>query len=605
MAGKIPVTMTFTINDMTSKALSDINQRLEQLNSSAGKFNSTLDENKAKMQAFSTATKSIGQGLVKIGAALTAGITLPVVAFGVAAVKSAATFEQSMNDLQARTQSSAEDMTLLSAEARKLGISTVFGASDASKAMTELGKAGFTTQQIIKSTGSVLNLAAAESLDMGSAATLVSDTINQFGLKADDATSVVDMLGKAAGISSIDIVQLQNSLKYASPAAARFGITLAEVSGAIAQLGQRGIKSEMAGTTIRSFFNSITADTERQNKLMKAGVFGKDLFIDKDTLRDLPTMLGVLKKANLSATQLSDIFGKEFGGNISGLIEDSSLLGKTVADVMDSSGFEAEVAAARTQGFNGEILKLKNSFEELGIAVAYGEDGRGSLLSWLTSGVELAKDAVMWFHNLSPEIQNIGIFGAIAAAAIGPLLAALGGFLLILPGLLTGFGLLTGLIDGVALSIGGVELALTPILGPIAALVLALGALYLAWGNIADIMKFVTNGLFTIPNWFIKTLGFNYQVPQFRSGLGQETGVNMGAGLSRAFSPPVAGSFKAAAPSFDTTKFDQFYGTQNAGNINKSEVMINLGGFIPPGTTTRVSPNSDAFVTLNRGGAMQ
>lgn len=365
MAQTTPVIFNFSVKDLATKAIGDINKTLATLNDTSAKFNREITLNNKKFEDLGKLSTKVGQGFLKVGAGLTAAITVPVVAFGVEALKAGANYEQAMNDLQARTQSSAADMGLLSAEARRLGTSTVFGATDASKAMTELGKAGFNTQQIINSTGSVLNLAAAESMDMAAAATLVSDTINQFGLNASDANKVVDQLAKAAGISSIGITDLQNSLKYAAPQAARFGIELDQVAASIAFLGSKGIKSEMAGTAIRSFFNSITSDVEKQNRLMKAGVFGKDLFKDANTLKSVPEMLEVLKKANLSATEMTEIFGKEFSGPISFLIDAGDKLKEMNADVLDSAGFSAEVAAARTKGFNGEMLKLKNSFEEL------------------------------------------------------------------------------------------------------------------------------------------------------------------------------------------------------------------------------------------------
>ena len=602
---KLPVTMTFNVTDNTSKAFAEINQRLGQLNAFSGKYNKVLDENKAKLKEFTSLSQTLGSGLMKAGAALTAGITLPVIGFGVAAVKAGANYEQAMNDLQARTQSSTEDMGLLSAEARRLGLSTVFGASDASKAMTELGKAGFNTQQIIGSTASVLNLAAAESLDMGAAATLVSDTINQFGLKADDATRVVDMLGKAAGISSIDIGQLQYSLKYAAPEAARFGIKLEEVSAAIAQLGSRGIKSEMAGTSLRAFFNSITADTEKQNKLMKAGIFGKDLFKDSKTLKSLPEMLGALKKANLSATQLTEIFGVQFSGNIAGLIQDSTELGLKLGDIKDSAGFEADVASARTKGWNGEVTKLKNAFEELFIEISYGANGENSPLSFLTGMVGSTRELVNWFRDLSPAVQTFGLVGAVAAAAIGPLVGVAGTFLFMLPQMQIGLGIATGGFYSMAAGIGISTAALSGLLLGIPALIAAGIFVYQNWEGVRDLFAEIGNmaiGIAKAGNLF--GLGAFLKDDYFKRTLGNETSVKMpDANFDKATSG--LGGFQAKGPSFDAGNFSQYYSNENPGQKNLSEVLIKLGGFIPPGTTTSVSPNSDAFVTLDMGRAMQ
>ena len=132
----------------------------------------------AMTRAGSTA-KTVASGMENTGrksALIASGMTaagLAVAAFGVAAVKMAADFDQQMSTVQANTGATGAQLDQLRAAAIEAGASTVYSASDSADAINDLGKAGMSVTDIL--TGGLsgaLNLAASDGMAVGDAADL-------------------------------------------------------------------------------------------------------------------------------------------------------------------------------------------------------------------------------------------------------------------------------------------------------------------------------------------------------------------------------------------------------------------------------------------------
>lgn len=178
--------------------------------------------------------QTIGMRLLPLSAAITG--------FGLASVKVFNDFQQVLNEIEAVVQPTVVEMQALEAAAIEMGAKTIFSAKEAAEALVELGKAGFTAQQSIEALPSTLELAAAAGIGMADAATLTANTMKTFGLEVTDLGRANDILTKAVNASTIDIVDLRESLKYVGPIARTTGTTLAETAAAAALLGSNGIK---------------------------------------------------------------------------------------------------------------------------------------------------------------------------------------------------------------------------------------------------------------------------------------------------------------------------------------------------------------------------
>ena len=155
----------------------------------------------ANTKGFATAMKGIG--------------VIAVAAFA-AAVKVTAEFEAQLSRLRGVSGANAKQMAELEKLQRKLGKSTAFTATEVGELQFELAKLGFTTNDILNSSGGVLDLAAGLGVGLAEAATLAGSTIRAFGLETSETGRVVDVLAKATSNSALDFSKLTESLKYAA-----------------------------------------------------------------------------------------------------------------------------------------------------------------------------------------------------------------------------------------------------------------------------------------------------------------------------------------------------------------------------------------------------
>lgn len=120
-----------------------------------------------------------------------AGIAVGVSSALVGIVSAGASYEQQMSKVKALSGASAQEMKLLDAQAKELGSTTKFSASEAADGMAFLGMAGYKTKDIMSAMPGLLDLAAAGALDLGQAADITSNIMAGFGLSAEKQVTLL------------------------------------------------------------------------------------------------------------------------------------------------------------------------------------------------------------------------------------------------------------------------------------------------------------------------------------------------------------------------------------------------------------------------------
>src|SRR5690606_14808441 len=114
------------INDQYDRAMARSRQATEQFTTASGRSIATL-----------------GADMTRVGGMMTRRVTLPVIALGAATLGASANFERGMNRVRGITGATGSDLDALSRQARDLGASTQFSATQAADAMGFLAMAGF------------------------------------------------------------------------------------------------------------------------------------------------------------------------------------------------------------------------------------------------------------------------------------------------------------------------------------------------------------------------------------------------------------------------------------------------------------------------------
>ena len=383
----------------------------------------------AMTRAGSTA-RTVASGMENTGrksALIASGMTaagLAVAAFGVAAVKMAADFDQQMSTVQANTGATSAQMDQLRAAAIEAGASTVYSATDSADAINDLGKAGMSVTDILAGglTGA-LNLAASDGMAVGDAAEYMANALSMFHLKGSQASQVADTLAAGAGKAVGNVSDFGEALNNCGAQANSFGMNVQETTGVLALFAQNGTIGAEAGTQLNSMLMKLAAPSaEAANTMKELGISAYDA---QGHFVGMANFAGQLQKAEKGLTDEqrnqanATIFGSYAIKAANYLYEAGESGVNKWTKAVSESGYAAEQAAAKNNNLKGDLENLSGSMESLMISV--GEGAQGPLRKMI-QGLDTLVDT---FAGLPSGAQQTivvmaslaGVFGAVHKAA--------------------------------------------------------------------------------------------------------------------------------------------------------------------------------------------
>lgn len=298
------------------------------------KFEASADKAGKSADRFGKRAKGAAQGataLSRSAAGLVRSMAPLIGAFAaLAAVRSSirtlSSFEETLAQVRGiaiKTTASlalqGKQFDLLRNQAAQLGATTRFTATQAGEAQLFLARAGFEVNEILSALPGTLNLAAAGMLDLGTAADIASNVLNQFNLSAEETNRVGDVLINTANSANTNVLQLAEAFKLAGPVAGALNVDLELTAAALGTLGDAGIQASLAGTQLRGILGALSSPTRKAQGILDglAASLGEtsDVFnltgesIDGVT----PSLLRVFdafKKAGASAQDFFQLFGR-------------------------------------------------------------------------------------------------------------------------------------------------------------------------------------------------------------------------------------------------------------------------------------------------------
>lgn len=452
------------------------------------------------LKASSGLASTLGKGL---GLAIAAGTA--VAAVGLKNVLDIGIeYTNQLNTLQSVTQASGLQMAAVGNLAKQLGADLTLpatSAADAAAAMTELAKGGLSVDQAMTAAKGTLQLAAAAQVEAAQAAQIQSDALNQFGLSADKAGHVADVLANTANAASGEITDMASALKFVGPVARGLSIDIDNTATAIGLLAVAGIRGEQAGTSLRGIIASLASPSKpAAAALTELGVAAFDAqgkFVGLRTLTDqLAKAKGRLTEADFAAAA-STAFGNEGFTAANALAQAGAKAFDEMATSVGRAGGASDVAAAKTKGLGGAWEGLKSQLETTGIEIFQVIDGPLEELvrsasgfvdefgGQIADGIEKALVAGQTFGpKLAEAIKSratvVGsavkdVLGPVAASSVGILNTALNAGI----GLWNDFtGVLRNAVDAarpVAAGVAAVAKAANEASGPVSAVAAGIG----------------------------------------------------------------------------------------------------------------------------------
>ncbi|MEY8882533.1 phage tail tape measure protein [Donghicola sp. XS_ASV15] len=371
---------------------------------------------------------------MSIAGAMTQGAANQMMAAINGPIEAAAQFEQSMALVRAVTTNiTGDEFEALSAQARELGATTAFSASQAAEGMGFLARAGFDAQEQMAAMPSMLALARAGAVDLGTTADIASNILSGFGLDAAEMTRVADVMVATFTTANTDIPMLGDTMRYIAPVARAAGMSLEEAAAMAGLLGNAGIQSSQAGTTLRAMLQRLAAPSREAAAALDA--MGVSVADEQGNMRSMVTILGEVGDAigDLGTQQQLDIIGTIFGveaaAGAAELLAQGQSIGDYVDQLMASQGRAAQVAAEMGDNFRGAQTEFASAMEGLNITLGT------MLLPVLTDVARAATgvvQSIMGWAEANPTIAGIALraalLGAGVLAVVAPILSVVGGF---------------------------------------------------------------------------------------------------------------------------------------------------------------------------------
>ncbi|MEF8680995.1 UNVERIFIED_CONTAM: phage tail tape measure protein [Bacillus cereus] len=354
---------------------------------------------------------AVGTSAIAIGGM--AGMALGAGAALVGIVSAGSNFEQIMSKVAAVSGASGSEMKQLEAQAKELGATTQFSATQAGEGMMYLAQAGFKTGDIMKAMPGMLDLAAAGALDLGTAADIASNIMSGFGLSADKATHTADVLALAASNSNTNVTQMGEAMKYAAGTAHTVGFSMEETSAAIMAMANSGLQGSVAGQAFATSLGRLAKPTKEMRKVMDE--LNLSFFDQQGKIKPLPTIIKELEDKTGSMTNqqksatLTTLFGAEAYKNWAALMQEGSeKLEKNTKALEKADGAAAKMAKTMNDNLKGKWIEFTSALEGLAITIfTLIAPALAAIVLGLTQVVRWVDGTIKRFVDLNNYIGNI------------------------------------------------------------------------------------------------------------------------------------------------------------------------------------------------------
>lgn len=411
-------------------------------------FSKAFEEAEGKIKGFKDSTKDFGSKLNDVGDKMQSVggkvslMSAPIALFGKQVFDTGKEFEASMSKVQAISGATGSDLEALESKAREMGSTTRYSASEAADAMSFMALAGYDTTQMISALPSVLDLATAGELDLARASEIVTGNLNAFGLEAEDAARVADVLSFAQANSGTSAEELASALEVVAPAAAAAGNDIETTSAIIGILADQNIKGSKAGTYLNSMFNDLQKSAV--DGAVAIGETSVAVYDAEGNFRDMGDILVDVEAATEGMTEeqknnaLMAVFQQQSMKGVNSILNAGTdeLVGLKEG-LNDSTGAAGEMSAIMDDNLAGSVAGMGSSFDELKLRLFdVAEQGFKKVVDKVTEIID-------WFASL--DDSTLGTIATIAGiiVAVGPVLIILGSLIKLVGLVSTGISFLT------------------------------------------------------------------------------------------------------------------------------------------------------------------
>lgn len=406
--------------------LADLEKALKKSREKSKKSNDPLEKQRKSTQLTvkelqnldSVASKALN-GIIKGFAAVataSAGVLVAVSKIGTEFESSFAQVETIMDTSQMSVEDMRSSIQNLSSE---MGVS----ASELSGAVYNAISATGDTANAVSLVGDATRLATAGFTDAESALSVLTTTINAYGMSAADAESISDSLIQTQNLGVTTIDQLASAMGKAISTASAYNVNLGNLESAYVSLTKAGISTEESTTYISSMLNELGDTGSEVGKILKKET-GKSFGTLMKEGKSLGDVIEVLSDhVDGSAESLMNLWGSAEAGKAANAIVSQGLdtFNDNLEKLQNSAGTTEKAYSTMADTLEHKTQMVKTEAQNLAISIY--EQIKPALSDIADAALEFIQN-----FDFTQAVNAVKTFVAIlasAGAAIGVFKAAL------------------------------------------------------------------------------------------------------------------------------------------------------------------------------------
>lgn len=406
--------------------LADLEKALKKSREKSKKSNDPLEKQRKSIQLTvkelqnldSVASKALN-GIIKGFAAVataSAGALVAVSKIGTEFESSFAQVETIMDTSQMSVEDMRSSIQDLSSE---MGVS----ASELSGAVYNAISATGDTANAVSLVGDATRLATAGFTDAESALSVLTTTINAYGMSAADAESISDSLIQTQNLGVTTIDQLASAMGKAISTASAYNVNLGNLESAYVSLTKAGISTEESTTYISSMLNELGDTGSEVGKILKKET-GKSFGTLMKEGKSLGDVIEVLSDhVDGSAESLMNLWGSAEAGKAANAIVSQGLdtFNDNLEKLQNSAGTTEKAYSTMADTLEHKTQMVKTEAQNLAISIY--EQIKPALSDIADAALEFIQN-----FDFTQAVNAVKTFVAIlasAGAAIGVFKAAL------------------------------------------------------------------------------------------------------------------------------------------------------------------------------------
>lgn len=303
-------------------------------------------------------------------------------------------FEAANSKLAAILGTTSKHTKDLQRDARELGATTKYTASEATNLQIELAKLGFTANEIKDSTQYILRFAQATGAELPEAAALAGASLRMFGADTKETERYVSAMGVATTKSALSFSYLQTAMPIVGPVAKAFNFTIEDTLALLGKLADAGFDASSAATATRNVLLNLA---DGSGKLAKA--LGKPV----KSLPELVEGLKTLKEKGVDLNTTLELTDKRSVAAFNAFLTAVDKIVPLREQITGVDGELKEMADTMGNNVEGALKGLSSRWDELMLTIMSNTGAVKDFIDACSTGIEYVSKLFKSVEQLSQE----------------------------------------------------------------------------------------------------------------------------------------------------------------------------------------------------------